>query len=270
LHPTHAYTAVGTYTVTLHVRDDDGGVGTFSFKVNVTAVGLQLDPCDPTGVALFVGGTDCDDKIRFTPVGSGATSAVHVMINGVSYGIFRPTTRIIAYGLCGDDDIGAAGALQIPMLLDGGAGDDRRNAGNGGAILLGGGGCDELIGGSGRDILVGGTGSDRLVGNGGEDILIAGTTDYDANDDALWCDIYRHWLRNDLSAVRRVADLSSGNYPGGFALNTASTHDDGAVDSLTGSGDGDWFFYSTTCARDRVNDRHPTEFATRIGEMLRC
>jgi hypothetical protein len=66
LHPSHAYAATGTFTVTMRVRDDDGGVGVFQFRVDVAAVGLQPAPCDPSaGSALIIGGTDCEDVIRF-------------------------------------------------------------------------------------------------------------------------------------------------------------------------------------------------------------
>src|SRR6185436_6119124 len=86
LRPRHAYAATGIFTVTMRVRDDDGGVGVFQFRVGVGAAGLQSDPCDPSaGNALIVGGTDGDDVIRFTPVGNKGD--VTVTINGVSYGV---------------------------------------------------------------------------------------------------------------------------------------------------------------------------------------
>jgi large repetitive protein len=263
LHPSHAYAATGTFTVTMRVRDDDGGVGVFQFRVNVGAVGLQGDPCDPSaGTALVVGGTDGDDVIRFTPQGNQGD--VKVTINGVSYGVFRPTSRIIAYGLGGDDDIGASGSIAVPTWLYGNAGDDRLNAGNAGGVLVGGDGDDELLGGSARDILIGGRGSDRLVGNGGDDVLIAGATAYDDGGCALTA-VYRYWVRSDRTLAQRVTDLSSGNYAGGFVLNPATAFNDVGLDVLTGSSGDDWFFADAgPNSRDRVTDQHPSEPLTKL------
>ncbi|MBX9582787.1 MAG: PKD domain-containing protein [Gemmataceae bacterium] len=75
LTPTHAYTAVGTYTVTVRVVDDQGGVGSATRTVTVTAVRLGTDPLDPTKTALFVGGTPGNDAISFSPAGGASGSS---------------------------------------------------------------------------------------------------------------------------------------------------------------------------------------------------
>jgi PKD repeat protein len=67
LTPAHTFEQVGTYTVTLSVRDDDGGTGVATGTVVVQAVALLPDPCDPGRLALFVAGTSGDDKIRIVP-----------------------------------------------------------------------------------------------------------------------------------------------------------------------------------------------------------
>jgi PKD repeat protein len=68
----HAFATAGTYTVTLTVRDDDGGEGTAQLAVVLVATetaGAQLvpDPCDPAELALLVTGTAGTDTIRILP-----------------------------------------------------------------------------------------------------------------------------------------------------------------------------------------------------------
>src|SRR5262249_17523912 len=52
----HVFTASGTYTVTLTVQDDDGGVTIVTQQVTITAAALQDDPCSPGQTMLVVGG----------------------------------------------------------------------------------------------------------------------------------------------------------------------------------------------------------------------
>jgi hypothetical protein len=70
-----------------------------------------------------------------------------------------------------NDTISVMPAVQVPVTMRGGAGDDR---------LLGGGGSDKLIGGPGNDQLAGRGGDDQLYGGPGVDVLTGGP-----GDDAL-------------------------------------------------------------------------------------
>lgn len=65
----------------------------------------------------------------------------------------------------GDDRVGVAKDVEVPVTMRGGAGDD---------FLLGGAGPDKLIGGTGNDRLVGWRGDDLLYGGPGADVLIGG------------------------------------------------------------------------------------------------
>jgi hypothetical protein len=65
----------------------------------------------------------------------------------------------------GNDQVGVAKAVAVPVTMRGGAGND---------FLLGGAGPDKLIGGEGSDRLVGGRGNDLLYGGEGKDVLIGG------------------------------------------------------------------------------------------------
>ena len=72
----------------------------------------------------------------------------------------------------GDDSVGVAGNVPVPVTMRGGGGADR---------LTGGGGPDKLIGGPGDDILSGRGGADVLYGGSGSDVLWGGS-----GDDVLW------------------------------------------------------------------------------------
>lgn len=65
----------------------------------------------------------------------------------------------------GDDRVGVAKNVAVPVTMRGGAGED---------TLLGGGGADKLIGGAGDDRLVGWRGADLLYGGPGADVLFGG------------------------------------------------------------------------------------------------
>src|SRR4051794_4087646 len=102
----------------------------------------------------MVGGTQGNDTIVFTPGGNAGDVAVS--LNGKSLGTFHPTSRLVAYGYGGDDDIQVAGSISLPAWLYGGDGNDRLKGGSGNNVLLGGAGDDLLVGGSSRDLLIGG------------------------------------------------------------------------------------------------------------------
>jgi VCBS repeat-containing protein len=259
------FTGADAYTYT--VKDNQGLVSnvatvriTVTAKVEQPQVSLIVDPCDSTKTALLVIGTDANETIRFIDVGNKGD--IKVLINGVSFGTYRPTGRILAYGMGGDDDIEVTGNIggggssncgdacdrdgpdnsggSKPVLsveLFGGSGNDRLKGGSGPTVLVGGDGDDLLIGGSGRSILIGGKGSDRLIGGPDDDILIGGSTKYD-NDHKALCEILEQWSRCDLSFSRRVKNLSFGTY----ALNSQTVYDDGNRDQLTGSSGEDWIF----------------------------
>jgi Ca2+-binding RTX toxin-like protein len=178
----------GTYTVHFTVTDDDGGSATVSQLLQVTPVGVAVDPLNSSRYALLIGGTSGNDTIVISPAGN--SGALNVSLNGVAQGVFEAPngtdfTRVVVYAQAGDDDIQIAGSIPTSAWLYGGAGNDRLKGGAGNDVLLGGDGDDLLLGGSGRDLMIGGFGSDRLIGNAGEDILIAASTAHDGNIAAL-------------------------------------------------------------------------------------
>ncbi len=245
----HVFTANGTYSVVVTVRDDDGGAGTASQSVTIRAVALQQDPIDPSRTALVVGGTTGDDAIQFIPWGFAGDVAV--FLDGTLYTTYHPTGHLIAYGQAGNDYIQVFG-LGLPAFLDGGDGNDVILGGFGDDVYLGGRGNDVLIGGSGRDLMIGGAGADWLFGGGGEDILIAGTTAYDSSPAALGA-VMREWTRTDRSYAQRVADLrNGGGLNGGVLLSATTVFSDPDPDNLVGGPGLDWFLFDAQ--RDRIAD----------------
>jgi PKD repeat protein len=240
LTPTHVFTQTGVYTVRLTVRDDDGGIGSATQTVVITAVAVEPDSQQPGLTALVVGGTPGDDVIVIQPASGGA---LEVLINGVSAGLYAPTGRLIVVGQAGNDDIQVAGSVTQSAWLYGDDGNDRLKGGAGTNVLLGGAGDDFLIGGKARNLLIGGAGADRIIGNSGDDLLIGGTTAWDTHEAALWA-VLQEWT-SAADYDTRVAHLpgtQAGGLNGAFVLNDATVIDDFAIDRLTGSSGRDWFF----------------------------
>jgi Ca2+-binding RTX toxin-like protein len=244
LSPAHAYSAMGSYTIRLTVRDDDGAssiiektVTIVEQPVTIISAGLQDDPWNPGTTMLVVVGTLGNDKIEVKP--QLRTNRILVVLNGKVLGPFSPTGRISVYGRAGDDRILVSPRITKTVLLDGGAGNDELRGGGGNSILVGGDGADRLFGGRGRDILIGGMDADVLRGNR-QDILISGTTAYDANDQALTA-ILAEWGSAGAFATR-VANISGlGTDPrlnGTFFLNRSTVLlTDGAIDRVLGGPD---------------------------------
>jgi len=74
----------------------------------------------------------------------------------------------------GDDRVGVAKNVAIPVTMRGGKGDDFLLGGGGPDKLIGGAGADTLIGWRGADLLYGGLGADTLFGGPGADLLRGG------------------------------------------------------------------------------------------------
>jgi fibronectin-binding autotransporter adhesin len=212
-------------------------------------------------------GTAGNDSITLSPGGNSGT--VVVKINGMVVGTYSPASRMLIYGLAGDDNIQASGTITVPLWLYGGDGNDRLNGGNGPNVLLGGAGNDTITGGSGRDLVIGGTGADQIVGNGGDDLMVGGTTAFDGNDAALQA-IDAEWTSGHDFATR-IANLSGDSTNPGFGsrlnggyflIPLQTVFADGAADSLTGSSGADWYIVD---ASDLVNGANNNDRITRIG-----
>ena len=166
-------------TVTATDKDGDASAPVFHTIQIVPAVVLP-DPNDPDGSVLFVGGTLDGDQVQIVPKGN--SGEVEAFVNNQSAGVFPATSRIVIFGLDGDDNLNVAGSINTPVVMYAGAGNDRLKGAAGDDILLGEADDDFLLGGGGRDLLIGGGGADRLVGNADDDLLIAAATAWDDHD----------------------------------------------------------------------------------------
>ncbi len=196
---THEYLALGLYTVTLSVSDDDTTT-TILHSVNVTN-----DPrIDTDGNLLVPDSLDGSNEIIITDTNGGGQL---VMRNDVGYGPFYPTTNVVRIitgdgpdrisiasdRICADIDAGggdnyiASGGCSDTIfttfgkdILLSGGGNDIIDAGDGNNKVDGGTGDDQITAGSGRDELLGREGNDIIFSGGGND-LVAG----DVGDDVL-------------------------------------------------------------------------------------
>ena len=230
----------------------------------ISALRLAPDPIVPSKTSLFVGGTTGNDTIFILP---SSHNRVQVLIGAHSQGTFAPNGEIFVYGQAGNDTIEVLRGVQLPAILDGGAGNDFLIA-KGGDVLLGGTGNDQLFGISGRNLLIGGTGGDKLfAGNG--DILIAGTTTFDNNIQALhaimteWTSSHTYAAR--LTNLRGLGNTSRANgstYLVVAAIGT-TVFSDANVDTIFGSGGQDLFFaHKPGSTNDQVQKTVQTKLLT--------
>jgi hypothetical protein len=265
---------VGFDTITYSVKTTAGGGpgSTYvDFAVYPEAPRVQPDPLG--GTMLVVDGTANNDVIRFDR--GHKDGSVMVTINGVTSGPFYPTSRIVAFGYAGDDQITASARIKMPVWIDGGSGNDFIGGGGGPNLLMGGSGNDILIGGNNRDVLIGGTGQDILLGRGGDDILISGSTSFDSNQTALAA-IMSEWTSHDSYAVR-VGDLTGVTGPsfsnrlnGNVFLVPATIQSDSGGNVLAGGGGRNLYFTSnSTGTPDLVIDHsHHDHDGDRLERLL--
>jgi RHS repeat-associated protein len=145
----HKYGSVGIYEVKVNLSDDDSGSIKHSTRSVIMGVGVK------DGV-LYVIGTHGDDHVsidresqEFKVQADFLPESGHFRTNDTD-GI----ERIEIYLGDGNDHARIAGSIDLPVLMDGGAGDDN------------------LTGGYGNDVLEGGPGEDTVLGNAGEDTIV--------------------------------------------------------------------------------------------------
>jgi Ca2+-binding RTX toxin-like protein len=144
-----------------------GGADTINVNnlsgTDLAVVAVNLGGADGQPDTVVVNGTNADDIILLAGDSSG------VVVSGlqpqVTVSNFEALDTLTINGLAGNDVIQAidVAANGIPLVLNGGIGDD---------ILLGGEGNDRFIGGAGDDIVFGGPGLDVFLDPGvGSDLF---------------------------------------------------------------------------------------------------
>ncbi|MFO7902492.1 MAG: PKD domain-containing protein [Pirellulaceae bacterium] len=267
----HTYAEGGIYTVTVSLVDDDTGEVTETASAVITGAGVNNG-------TLYVIGTEGDDHVTINPAGNsgrngnggGQDNTPDLLRVHADFlpdrGGFRDFDAAdvdkITLILCdGDDHATVASSIQTDVVMDGGAGNDQLEGGDGSNIIWGSEGDDRIVGGSVRDILIGGGGADRIVGNGGQDILLSGATIYHPDDSALSEDfdealrsILDEWNTGD-SVSDRMASIQAGDgLTGGSRLDSTTLLRDGQQDMLTGSAGIDWFLFEDDNENDRTTD----------------
>ena len=114
-----------------------------------------------SGDKLYINGTDDPDHIVVSS--GGSSQLVRVAWNGKQLGRFGPIKKIELRGHGGDDVLIVKSSVTLPVLIDGGSGDDCIQGGSGADQLFGSAGDDVLIAGTDRPALNVGSGSDRIV-----------------------------------------------------------------------------------------------------------
>ncbi len=110
-------------------------------------------------VPLEVGGTVCENP----PGNSNELLCQAPLVAGFEVNAGR-----------GDDVVGVSRAVEIPVTLRGGAGDDALFGGSGDDLIIGGNGDDRLAGRGGDDLIYGGPGDDVVRGGPGDDTVRGG------------------------------------------------------------------------------------------------
>jgi uncharacterized repeat protein (TIGR01451 family) len=264
-------TGTATTATTDLVSSNNTATGTS--HVTLKGAGLATNLTYPAQVNLIAGGDNLNNTISFVRI----SGQIGVVIDGVSYGPFSPTGRLVAYGRDGNDRITVDPSIYLPATLYGGNGNDTLIAGSGNTVLVGGDGSDTLTSGTGKNILISGSASlpsmtKTIFGTAGNNIMIGGSTDWDTNDQALGS-LLAEWGRNDLppatSYATRVSQLmNGGGLNGTTKLNSTTVHDNHVRDYLIGLGttSQNWYLAHITGAGvlDIIVGKKTTETITNI------
>lgn len=226
---THIFTSVGTFNVTVTSTDRNGDESEAA-ELTVEIVAAQMQ-----GSTLIVGGTPLNDDIALEPNGA---NTVRVKFRRITFATFTSVTGIELYGQAGNDRL-TAQVVNLPTLMDGGAGNDHITGGRQNDTLIGAAGADLINGGDGDDLLLGDAGNDVLNGGRGDDVIDGGgdRDNLSGNDGN---DSMRGGLANDTLRGGNGDDLLIGS-EGNDSLvgdNGADTlvGDDGVDTLLGGSG----------------------------------
>lgn len=230
---------VGATAFTYEVTDTGDGASS-AITSEVMTVGLDLiEVGEPKFIfdsvigAAFIDGTDASDEIVLTVEDGNLTVTVDDVVLDDSAPI-TSVRSVRVFGLGGNDLIDAS-AIDRPVYLQGGWGDDTLISGSRRDVLDGRQGDDSLTGGNHHDLLIGSEGLDDLDGGSGRDVLIGGSVPASSTYGSLRT-IAQQWA----NTFRPVSPFSTGE---GIT--------DDAEDGLAGGTGADWFIRNLGDVLDR-------------------
>src|SRR4051812_42981638 len=181
-----APSAWGATSVTL----DAAGALVVQGDAEVNAISITVVPGGAERVR------DADSPVQFAGDSRCAQADDHDVL--CTFGVVKSAN---VSGNDGDDTLTTD--IPVPVVFDGGAGDDHLMGGGSSDVLRGGPGADVLDGGGGADLLEGDAGSDVLRGGEGDDRLVAGDG---ASDGEISCGPGADYVRADPVADPQPAD----------------------------------------------------------------
>ena len=238
----------------------DGNTATFVSYANIS-IDVQssfLFDVEVTGGVLTIDGTSGDDTIT---VDSDGTDLILTDTDGNQQTVpLAGVDKIEINAGDGNDTVNVTSSVNLPAIIDGGAGSDNLSGGAGQDIIFGGLGNDILNGNGGGDVLLGGAGNDQLFGGAANDVLLGGddvdTLSGDAGSDLIWGNftaydddvealelIQAEWS-SDRSVIRRTVNVIFGageNLRGTGVRLLGNVAFDGDAESLSGGAGIDWF-----------------------------
>ena len=194
----HAYATGGIYDILVTLSDDNGGTAEKQSTALVTGVRVKDGE-------LQVVGTHGNDRVDINQVGKKLYKVHADFLPGrchfATFDVADVESIRVLLG-DGNDHASIADNIDLPVVVDGGAGNDHLNAGRDPAVLIGGDGNDKLFGSGANDKILGGNGNDVIFGSCGNDTILGG----DGND----------WIfggrGNDVLDGGNVSDLLIGGH----------------------------------------------------------
>jgi Ca2+-binding RTX toxin-like protein len=195
------------------------------------------------GAALDVNGTEGPDTISL----AADNGSIAVLVTSFSVIVdSNGAGQLAVHGRGGDDLITAARGLPaVPLILDGGDGNDTLIGGDGADVLIGGAGNDTIDGGPGADVAFMGDGDDTFIwnpgggndtvnGEGGNDTLVLNGANIGEHID-LTANGPRLRLDRDVASIVIDADVEyvTVNARGGADTITVNDLTGTAVDRVT-------------------------------------
>ncbi|MFT5524407.1 MAG: hypothetical protein ACI9HK_002360 [Pirellulaceae bacterium] len=168
------------------ISDENGGVDTATISVIASRQRYFRSGND----LIFVGLDDGPDRVRVQAL---TNDNLNIQLR-TDEGTFGPLPLgpggVLQIYTFGGNDVVTSSAVNVPLYVEGGVGNDILQGLTSADVLLGGPGNDIIQGGGGNDILIGGTGNDLLVGRDGDETLIGNegndTLQGSSGSDELW------------------------------------------------------------------------------------